>query len=119
MPTVRDVVEDLAVTGIAGYVGTKAMEPVSMALYERESEHAKQQENAARPGLPYQIAATKIAGKLGVDLHGGRPGPGVAGDALRPRPELVTAVRGDAPHPADPPRRGRVGHRCRDVADRR
>ena len=32
MPTVRDVVEDLAVAGLAGYVGTKAMEPVSMAL---------------------------------------------------------------------------------------
>ncbi len=52
MPTVRDVTEDLAVAGLAGYVGTKAMEPVSMALYERESEHAKQQEDAARPGPP-------------------------------------------------------------------
>ncbi len=32
MPTVRDVTKDLAVAGLAGYVGTKAMEPVSMAL---------------------------------------------------------------------------------------
>ena len=70
MPTVRDVTEDLAVAGLAGYVGTKAMEPVSMALYERESEHAKQQEDAARPGLPYQIAATKIASRFGINLHG-------------------------------------------------
>ncbi len=70
MPTVRDVTEDLAVAGLAGYVGTKAMEPVSMALYERESEHAKQQEDAARPGPPYQIAATKIASRFGINLHG-------------------------------------------------
>jgi uncharacterized membrane protein YagU involved in acid resistance len=65
-----EVLEDLAVASLAGYVGTKAMEPVSMKLYELESEQARQQEDEARPGPPYQLAAEKIFGAFGVTLKG-------------------------------------------------
>ncbi len=61
-------VEDAAVAAVAGYVGTKAMEPVSMKLYELESEAARKQEDEARPGPPYEVAARKIGDALGLDL---------------------------------------------------
>lgn len=64
------LLEDLAVSAVAGYAGTKAMEPVSMKLYERESEADRQREDAVRPGMPYEIAAKKIAGLVGVSLEG-------------------------------------------------
>lgn len=56
---------DLALAGIAGYVGTKAMEPVSMKLYELEPETIRNREDAARPGPPYRIVAQKIIKVLG------------------------------------------------------
>jgi hypothetical protein len=59
---------DATLSVLAGYVGTKAMEPVSMKLYELEPEHVRQREDAARPGPPYQIAAEKISAALGVGL---------------------------------------------------
>ena len=61
---------DLAVSAVAGYVGTKAMEPVSMKLYELESQADRDREDAARPGMPYEIAAKKIAALAGVTLEG-------------------------------------------------
>lgn len=63
------LLEDLAVSAVAGYVGTKAMEPVGMKLYELESEADRQREDAVRPGMPYEIAATKIAGLVGVSVE--------------------------------------------------
>lgn len=60
------IVEDAAVSAVAGYLGTKAMEPVSMKLYERESEQHRAQEDEARPGPPFQVAAEKTAKLLGV-----------------------------------------------------
>jgi uncharacterized membrane protein YagU involved in acid resistance len=65
-----EILEDLAVASLAGYVGTKAMEPVSMKLYQLESEQARTQEDEVRPGPPYRIAAQKIFGALGVKLEG-------------------------------------------------
>jgi hypothetical protein len=65
-----EVLEDLAVASLAGYVGTKAMEPVSMKLYQLESEQARKQEDEARPGPPFRIAAQKISGALGMNLEG-------------------------------------------------
>jgi hypothetical protein len=70
MSAVADVAEDLVVAALAGYLATKAMEPVSMKLYELESEKDRQREDAVRPGPPYEIAAKKIAASLGVELHG-------------------------------------------------
>lgn len=58
----------LVLSPLAGYVGTKAMEPVSMKLYELESEADRAREDAVRPGPPYQLAAEKIAGILGLEL---------------------------------------------------
>jgi hypothetical protein len=43
---------DLGLSAVAGYVGTKAMEPVSMKLYEFEPTAARAREDAARPGGP-------------------------------------------------------------------
>lgn len=66
----RGVVEDVLTAWIAGYVGTEAMEPVSMKLYDLESEQARAQEDAARPGPPYELAAKKIFGAAGIALQG-------------------------------------------------
>lgn len=57
----RRTVADLALAAVAGYVGTKAMEPVSTRLYEWESDAARAREDAARPGAPYRIAAEKLS----------------------------------------------------------
>lgn len=65
-----EVLEDLAVASVAGYVGTKVMEPVSMKLYALQSEPAREREDRARPGPPYQLAAEKIFGALGWQLQG-------------------------------------------------
>ncbi|MDT0278235.1 DUF1440 domain-containing protein [Blastococcus goldschmidtiae] len=59
---------DLALSAVAGYVGTKAMEPVSMKLYELESPAARAREDAARPGAPYRIAAEKLTGVFGLEF---------------------------------------------------
>lgn len=64
------LLEDLAVSAVAGYAGTKAMEPVSMKLYELESQADRDREDAARPGPPYEIAAKKIAALAGITLEG-------------------------------------------------
>ena len=37
------------------------MEPVSMRLYEQQSDAARAREDAARPGEPYRIAAEKLS----------------------------------------------------------
>jgi hypothetical protein len=52
----RAAAEDLAVAAVAGYLATKAMEPVSEELYELESDTDRAREDAARPGPPYRIA---------------------------------------------------------------
>jgi uncharacterized membrane protein YagU involved in acid resistance len=65
----KAVIADLGIGAISGYVGTKVMEPISMKLYEWESEEARKQEDAVRPGPPYQIAAQKTAKLVGIDLN--------------------------------------------------
>ncbi len=62
------VIADIGIGAIGGYVGTKVMEPVSMKLYEWESEETRKQEEAVRPGPPYQIAAKKTTDLLGLEL---------------------------------------------------
>lgn len=58
---------DLALAPVAGYVGTKVMEPVSSKLYELESEQDRKREDEARPGAPYAIAP-KTTDLLGLTL---------------------------------------------------
>jgi hypothetical protein len=61
--------EDLGVGALAGYLGTKIMEPVSQKLYELEPAQARAHEDAARPGgSPYRIAAAQTAKLFGLDL---------------------------------------------------
>lgn len=64
----RNAVADIGAGLVGGFVGTKVMEPVSMKLYEWESEESRKQEDAVRPGPPYQIAANKVVDRLGLDL---------------------------------------------------
>ena len=59
---------DAAIAGLAGYVGTKIMEPVSQKLYELESEQTRAQEDKARPGPPPEMAARKAAELLNIQL---------------------------------------------------
>ncbi len=65
---------DLALSAVAGYVGTRAMEPVSMRLYQWESDAARAREDAARPGEPYRIAAEKLSRLAGFNLDEKRLG---------------------------------------------
>ncbi len=65
MPT---LLTDLALAPIAGYIGTKVMEPVSSKLYEHESEQDRKREDEARPGAPYAIAARKTSDLVGLRL---------------------------------------------------
>ncbi|MGH3570226.1 MAG: DUF1440 domain-containing protein [Pseudonocardiaceae bacterium] len=59
----RAAAEDLAV---AGYLGTKAMEPVSEKRYTLESDTDRAREDAVRPGPSYRIAAEKITRLIGL-----------------------------------------------------
>ncbi|MGC8512695.1 MAG: DUF1440 domain-containing protein [Acidimicrobiales bacterium] len=65
---VRVVLGDAATASVAGYVGTKVMEPLSMALYRAESPETRAREDAAMPGPPYRLAAEKSAKTLRLDL---------------------------------------------------
>jgi hypothetical protein len=65
----RSLIGDLALSAAAGYLGTKAMEPVSMKLYELESEQDRAREDAARPGPPYELAAEKLSKLVGLQLN--------------------------------------------------
>ena len=66
----REAVSDIGVGVIGGYVGTQVMERVSMKLYELESDEAQRQEDEARPGSPFVIAARKTTEALGLELSG-------------------------------------------------
>ncbi len=65
---VRELFSDVGSGLIGGYAGTKVMEPVSMKLYELESEEDRRKEDEARPGPPYVIAARKTTEALGMEL---------------------------------------------------
>ena len=64
---IREAISDIGTGMIGGYVGTEVMEPVSMKLYELESED-RRKEDEARPGPPYLIAARKTTEALGIEL---------------------------------------------------
>jgi hypothetical protein len=64
----KALVKDAAIAGLARYVATKVMEPVSHKLYELESDQARKQEDQVRPGPPSQVAAEKTAALLGLEL---------------------------------------------------
>lgn len=59
---------DLALAPVAGYVGTKLMEPVGAKLYGLGPEQDRRREDEVRPDPPYAIAARKTADLLGVTL---------------------------------------------------
>ncbi len=64
----RGLVRDVGIGAAAGYVGTRVMEMVGGKLYELESEADRQRENEVSPGLPYEIAAKKMAAIVGWTL---------------------------------------------------
>ena len=65
---VKELVSDVGVGMIGGYVGTQVMERVSMKLYELEPEEARRKEDEARPGDPFIVAARKTTRALGLEL---------------------------------------------------
>lgn len=66
--TVTTLVKDAAIAGLAGYLATRVMEPVSQKLHEVESEQARKREDEARPGPPPEVAAKKTAALVGMEL---------------------------------------------------
>lgn len=64
----KELIKNAALSVIAGYAGTKAMEPVAMKLYKMESDETQSQEDEVRPGPPYDIAAKKVTELLGLKL---------------------------------------------------
>lgn len=66
---IDEVIAGVGLGLIGGYVGTQVLERVSMKLYEWEPEEARRQEDAVRPGPPFQIAAEKTARVLGITLN--------------------------------------------------
>ncbi len=68
MNRVTTALADLGIGAVAGYVETKAMEQVSMWLYQRESDADRAREDAARPGPPPRIAAQKTTALMGLNL---------------------------------------------------
>src|SRR5437867_4218007 len=93
----REVLEDLPISALAGLAGTKAMEPVGQKLYEWESEEGRSREEAVRPGPPFEIAAAKALRLLGPRFR--REDDGAAGAclSLRARARLVADLRAAAP----------------------
>lgn len=65
---IEELVSDVGVGIIGGYVGTRAMERVSMKLYELESEEDREREEEVRPGPPFYVAAKKTTEALGMEL---------------------------------------------------
>lgn len=67
MSTVKELAKDVPIAAVAGYLGTKAMEPVAQKLYEWESQADREREEAVRPGPPFQVAAAKALRLVGVE----------------------------------------------------
>lgn len=65
---IREVISDVGIGLIGGYVGTQVMERASMKLYELESEEDRKREEEIRPGPPYEIAARQTTQALGIEL---------------------------------------------------
>ncbi len=104
-------VSDLAVGLVSGYVGTKVMEPVSMKLYELESEADRQQENRVRPGPPYQIAAERATRLFGLQLTDRQlETAGMVFHYVRPGDELGSGVHAAAADDPDQPGGGWAAH---------
>ena len=95
----REVVSDIGVGAIGGYLGTQLMERVSMKLYEWESEEARSQEDEARPGEPAaHRRCTQDDPAAGIGALGGADAD--VGDVplpLRARDGLGSAVHVPAP----------------------
>ncbi len=64
----EQAIANIGIGLIAGYIGTRVMEPVSMKLYEVESEAEWRREDEVRPSPPFEIAAQKTTQALGVQL---------------------------------------------------
>ncbi len=57
----RMAIADVGIGVIAGYVGTKVMEPVSMKLYELESAEARRRADEVRPTLGHIASPTSCS----------------------------------------------------------
>ncbi len=62
---VRGVAGAVATRVVAPYVGTKALEQVSMFFYRHEPAQPRVAEDAARPGRPHRVTGEKVTSALG------------------------------------------------------
>jgi uncharacterized membrane protein YagU involved in acid resistance len=53
---------------VSGYLGTKAMEPVTTAMYNAQSEADKRREKEVQPKYAFVVAAERTLGLFGVRL---------------------------------------------------
>lgn len=89
----REAIADIGIGAIGGYVGTQAMERVSMKFYELEPEEARRQEDEARPGDPFIVAARKTTWAPGVRArHRGHRGDPLLAGPQRGRKEVAAPV---------------------------
>lgn len=69
----RHFVEDTALAGAAGYVGTKVMEQFNMRTYALETQADRHREEDVRPGPPFRLAAENLSARvLGLELDEGQ-----------------------------------------------
>lgn len=65
----KELVQDAALAGAAGYLGTKVMEQFNTRTYALEPEADREREESVRPGPPFRLAAENLSERvLGVEL---------------------------------------------------
>jgi hypothetical protein len=64
----KELVTDAALVGVAGFGAAKVMGKATTAMYEQQTDEAKQQEKDESYGVAYNVAAKKTAALAGKDL---------------------------------------------------
>jgi hypothetical protein len=65
---VKDLLADAVLVGIAGFGAAKVMGKATTAMYEQQTDEAKQREEDASYGVAYNVAARKTAALAGKEL---------------------------------------------------
>jgi uncharacterized membrane protein YagU involved in acid resistance len=68
MPT-KELIQDAALAGVAGYLATTVMEQFNMRAYPLEPPDDREREESVRPSPPFQLAAENLSERvMGVEL---------------------------------------------------
>lgn len=66
----KQLVNDVAIAPLAGYLATSVMERTNTVLYQyAEPEADRERETAVRPGPPFRIGADKTLRQVGIKLN--------------------------------------------------